>query len=322
MALTKPRILYFHHAIGMGGAPRSLAFLIAGLDRDRFEPLVIMPKRPGNGQVRQLFAEAGAEVIEETDIRPFNGSTVAPCRGLKKRGYAVLSYNRTVRAARNWVDRLRPSLVHLNSTCLVAAAKGTHQVDPDLPVIAHVREPLLTNAWGRWLARMNRQHVNWFIAIDQFGLDSIGLASPRGNVVYNFVDRQQFHPQPAFVAMRREALGWLPDQVIFLSLSRVAPANGAWELARLVAKTDTQLPLSARFVFAGFAEPPSDYERKTRSLISTVSRCDSLDFVSDVVPVLDAADVIVAPFTSPHMPVVSLRGRPWACRHWSRGSPI
>lgn len=53
---------------------------------------------PGNSGVRQLFEGAGAEAIEERDIRPFHGST--PCRDVKSKMYAILSFPLLVRCAR------------------------------------------------------------------------------------------------------------------------------------------------------------------------------------------------------------------------------
>ena len=104
------RILYFHHAIGLGGAPNSLAYLIAGLDRSEFDPTVVMPKRPGNDTVKQLFLDAGALVIEERHIRPFGGVNGCRCAGWKNRGYAIGSAAPTYWTARRNVQELKPGL--------------------------------------------------------------------------------------------------------------------------------------------------------------------------------------------------------------------
>lgn len=294
------KILYIHHATGLGGAPRSLGFLIAGLNRDEFEPIVVMPKREGNDAVKRIFVESGAEVIEETDIRPFHGSTVAPCLDWKQRAYAVLSYNRLVASAKRVVSELKPDIVHLNSTCVVGAGKGAHLADPNVPVIAHVREPLLQNWWGRMLARMNRRYVDWFVAIDQFGMDSIGLQQTRGDVVYNFVDREKFKPDSEVAASKRQSIGWRDDQVVFLSLSRVAKSNGALELAELVKQCESELDPTALFVVAGFDESSTGYAQSARQVLEASDRCQTMPFTNDVIAVIDAAQIIIAPFTSAH----------------------
>ena len=295
------KILYFHHAIGLGGAPKSLSLLIAGLDKSRFEPIVVMPKRTNNDQVKKMFLDAGAEVIEEVAIRPFHGSEVAPCTSLKSRAYAVLAYNRLVDCAREIVSKVKPNIVHLNSTCIVGAAKGVHLAFPTLPVIAHVREPLLSNWWGRNLARMNRKHVNRFISIDKYGLQTIGgKADQVGDVIYNFVDRNKFRADPQSAAQKRMEIGWDGEQTVFLFLSRVSPSNGALELAKLVSSVAADLDPSARFAFAGFKEPISGYAAEAAKEIDQSLICERLAFDPDPVGLINAADVVIAPFTTPH----------------------
>lgn len=294
------RVLYFHHAIGLGGAPRSLSLLIKGLDRERFQPIVALPKRAGNDAVKALFREAGAEVIEEKDIRPFNGSTVAPCDTLMDRAYAVASYPLTVRCATRLVNDVCPDLVHLNSTCLVAAAAGAHVASPKLPVVAHVREPLLANRWGRALVSLNRRHVNAFISIDEAGLRTLGSKDVDGTIVYNFVDEKVFQADLTLGEKYRRTQGWGPSDIIFLFLARVAPSNGPLELVRLIDANTDKLHPSARFVVAGFPKSKTGYALAAYQAVKQSPRCVALDFVEDVIPLMLASNVIVAPFTKPH----------------------
>ncbi|OYP37321.1 glycosyltransferase family 4 protein [Rhodopirellula sp. MGV] len=299
--MDKVHVLFFHHAIGMGGAPRSLSMLIAGLDSQRYRKTVVMPRRMGNEKVKEMFHAAGAEVCEEQDVRPFNGSTVAPCRTLKARGYAVLAFNRMAKCASEVVDRIRPDIVHLNSTCLVGAAKGVKRFDASIPVLAHVREPLLGDWWGRNLARMNRKYVDHFIGIDHYGLSSVGdVGSSRGTVVNNFVGEEFFEKAFTNAPSFRKKLGWSDDEIVFLSLSRIAPANGCLEIASLINESAGKLDPRARFVIAGFHSPKSEYETRVGAAIARSSVCDQMDFVDDPIALINAADVVVAPFTEPH----------------------
>lgn len=294
------KVLYFHHATGLGGAPRSLSLLIKGLDRERFQPIVAMPGRAGNGAVKALFREAGAEVLEERDIRPFHGSSVAPNNALKDRAYAIASYPLTVRCAKRLVNDVCPDLVHLNSTCLVAAAAGAHMASPKLPVIAHVREPLLPNRWGRALASLNRRHVNAFISIDEAGLQTLGSKDLDGTIVYNFVDEEAFHADLKLGEKYRRMQAWDARDVVFLFLARIAPSNGPLELVRLIEANTQKLHPSARFVVAGFPKSKTGYALAAYEAARQSARCVALDFVEDPVPLMLASDVIVAPFTEPH----------------------
>nr|WP_166488043.1 glycosyltransferase family 4 protein [Mesorhizobium ciceri] len=294
------KILFFHHATALGGAPKSLALLIKSLDRKEFSPIVAMPLRPGNSGVRQLFEDAGAEVIEERDIRPFHGSTVAPCKDVKSRIHAILSFPLLVRCARKLVSDIRPDIVHLNSTCMVAAAKGAHDADPSIPVIAHVREPILHNWWGNILRNLNKKHVDYFVAIDKAGLDSIGGSATPGSVVYNSVDSNLFRTPDEGVAELRRKFGWGDGDVIFLSLSRIAESNGILPFVQAVNSLEANLPECARFVFAGFGKNEEGYGKAALEAINASRRCSAMPFIDDIAPVLTASDVVIAPFLTSH----------------------
>ncbi|MCP9234073.1 glycosyltransferase family 4 protein [Mesorhizobium sp. LMG 17147] len=294
------KVLYFHHATSLGGAPRSLSLLVKGLDRERFQPIVVMPRRVDNDAVKALFSEAGAEVLEERDIRPFHGSSVAPNHKFSGRTYAIASYPLTARCAKRVVKAVRPDLVHLNSTCMVAAAAGAHMASPKLPVIAHVREPLLSNRWGRVLAGLNRKHVNAFISIDEAGLKTLGGNNIDGTVVYNFVDEATFHTDISLGGKYKRDQAWDADEVVFLFLARVAPSNGVLELVRLVESITQKLHPAARFVIAGFPKIKTGYALEAYEATRQSTRCAALDFVETPVPLMLASDVIIAPFTEPH----------------------
>ncbi len=296
----KRRVLYFHHSINDGGAPRSLSLLMSGLKDSEFSATVVLPERAASGMIAEMFRQNGAEVLLEKDIRPFNGSEVAPCVTLKDRAYAFLSYQGLVKTAQRLVQNIKPDIVHLNSTCLVGAGKGAHLANKNVPVIAHVREPLLQNWWGRMLARMNRRHVDHFISIDNAGLTSIGGIDPAiANVVRNCVDPNVFRPCNESRLKKRAELGWKPNETLYLSLSRVCAHNGAAELAELVESVSSKLNPNAKFAVAGF-HGDTPYELRARSLIQNSNRCSALSFDPDPASLINAADVIVAPFTSPH----------------------
>ena len=296
------RILYVHHGYGLGGAPKSLSMLVSGLDKKKFEAIVALPDSKGNDPVKTMLSAAGAvKVIQDSRIKPFHGSTVAPNHSLKGRVRAILLQNRLAHVSRELVDEFRPDLVHLNSTCLVAAARGARSVDDSIPVIAHVREPLLQNWWGRWLARKNRKQIDHFIAIDRAGVESMGPRPIKNcDVIYNFVDRSVYRSDPKRASEKRKSLGFREDQVVFLYLSRVAPSNGALELVRQVERLQERLPRSAVFLIAGFHEPRSEYAQQVTHVISRSSMCSELAFDPDPVALIDAVDVVIAPFTEPH----------------------
>jgi glycosyltransferase involved in cell wall biosynthesis len=293
--------LYFHHACNLGGAPKSLALLIGKLVPRGVEAIVAMPRRPGNDEVIELFKAAGAQVIEEHDVRPFHASTVAPSRGVKQKLYSLYGYFPLQRLAQRLVADLEPDLVHLNSTCLVAAAQGAHQAKPDVPIIAHVREPILRNTWGEVLRRLNRRHVDHFISIDAAGDASLDVPGSRRSIVRNSADDAYFRIGQEDCRLARAALGWNDNRLTLISLSRLAPSNGALELAEAMSRIETRLPRPVRVVLAGFGPPPgTEYEAATRTLVAKGESCEAMPFLKNVYSAIAACDAIIAPFVTSH----------------------
>jgi hypothetical protein len=56
------KVLFLHSSAGLYGADRQLLTLAGGLDRDRYEPLVVLPER---GELAPLLEEAGVEVLPQ-----------------------------------------------------------------------------------------------------------------------------------------------------------------------------------------------------------------------------------------------------------------
>ena len=55
------RVLYLHSSSGHYGADRQLQLLATGIDRGRYEPLVMLP---GPGVLADALRDAGVEVLE------------------------------------------------------------------------------------------------------------------------------------------------------------------------------------------------------------------------------------------------------------------
>ena len=297
----KRKILFFHHTTTLSGATRSLSFLLSELNKDKYEILVVLPKRKGNETVKELFEKAHAKVIEEIDIRPFNGSEVSPCKTIKQKMYSMWGYPKLVKCAERIVRSLNPDIVHLNSTCLAGAAKGTHIANDKTPVVCHVREPSLSNWWGRILSKICVRHVDWFISIDRYGLESLGNgASQRSSVIRNFVAPEYFANHDVSAQEKREYYGWTNDNIVFLFLSRIAPFNGIVELAETVERRKSELPKNVRFAIAGFKDLDTAYKKLAAKLVDECSICQRIEFDENPVALTAAADVIIAPFITPH----------------------
>ena len=307
--MTSPiHILYVHHAIGLGGAPNSLAFLINSLDPQAYKTTILMPARDRNQQVKQLFLDAGATVVEERHIRPFNGVNGCRCDSLRDRLYAILAALPTCWAVRKHVRRIQPDIVHLNTSVLPFAAFGSRWASRKTPLVVHVRETLLTNWWGKLLGWLNRKSKPFFLGIDQNGLDSISAPVTRSTVIRNFVNRAEFNPDAGDRSHFRNELNLDQHDIVFASIARIAASNGALELARFLAEHQDQLPANAKFLICGFEDRSSEYVASTLEAIEKSPQVFAVDYTTRVKDLIAAADVIVAPFRTAHSARMVIEG--------------
>ena len=69
------RILYIHHGGAIGGVPLSLLYLIENLDRERFEPVVLISVE---GPATDLFRNAGIETHVAPEFTDFSAPIQTP----------------------------------------------------------------------------------------------------------------------------------------------------------------------------------------------------------------------------------------------------
>src|SRR5438132_3416758 len=129
-------ILYVHHRPQLGGAPSSLAQLIANLD-ERFEPHVFCPEGPA----AELFAAAGA-TVHTGDVSIFAHAWDSPYEGLRwlVLGREVAALPPHLRQLERLMREHRFPLVHLNDSPLLAAAWVAHR--NGAKVVWHLRSAL------------------------------------------------------------------------------------------------------------------------------------------------------------------------------------
>lgn len=294
------KILFVHHGDTNGGAPRSLRFLIERLDRSEYEPVVVHRTNETDGA---FFEEVNARTIFEPNIKPFHGSTVS---GITFKQivynfvYALPSYF----AMKRIVERERPDIVHLNSTCLFMCAAATKKVNKKTKVICHVREPLLPNIWGSVLRLMNNKFCDRFIAIDEFDGRSVDALGVKTKIVYNFVDFSVYNKYVQSTVLRDE-LNLQDDDVIFLILARVSPENGILEIIGQWKKVRDK---HSQLVIVGEINKKTDYCLKCHAAIEGAANIHILPFRKDVPRVIASADVITCSFTQPHFARMIIEG--------------
>ncbi|APU95294.1 hypothetical protein BV902_02230 [Sphingobacterium sp. B29] len=190
----------------------------------------------------------------------------------------------------SYLRKIKPDLIHLNSTCLFAFSIAAKILR--IPVICHVREPIRPGLAGWPLRFFSKFSVNGFIGISKFDLASLGVIPKKCNskVIYNFVEKfkikKTFEP-----GLFRKKLGIADNDVVFLYLARFSKSNGWMQLIAMAEKVVEDYP-QAKFVLAGATEDIHFNHSKNNIFI--------VPFEKEIDDYLIGSDIFVCPFVLPH----------------------
>jgi glycosyltransferase involved in cell wall biosynthesis len=284
--VARTRVLYVHHRADLGGAPRSLAELIAHLD-DRWEPHVYVPA----GRSAEVFARAGARV-HTGPIAMFGHSWDNPYAGARwlLLGREAARLPAHVARLEALLRRHRFPLVHLNEAQLLPAAALAKR--SGARVVWHLRSSLATEGPARRrlvLGAIDR----WgdaAIAIDEDVAASFALRIPV-HVVFNGVTVPGDVPAPEAA---KRALGLPVDRVVVGYVGHLRRIKGWEELIRAAALLRDE-PVHLAFVGGG-VRPPAYYataggrivralgvadddEGEARALVAELALADRVSFL-------------------------------------------
>jgi glycosyltransferase involved in cell wall biosynthesis len=205
------------------GSQRSLWLLVRGLDRRRFEPLMIFP---GEGMATQRFRELDARVLVESPAAPlheFGG-------GLLRAGWATRArLAATAVAPYAWhlagvLRRERVELLHCNDArALLQAGPAARLLG--LPVVWHVRGDARGLGTG-YLAACGLLASRIVFVADGIRASVPRLFARKFVTIYNGIDL----PAEAPPARDRAALGLPADRVVFVVVGSLVPFKGAHHL--------------------------------------------------------------------------------------------
>ncbi len=192
MPSSKKRILYIHHGKGIGGASVSLTLMIKMLDREKFEPKLLCFR---NKDLLKLFDECDLEIsfIKIASIFPHTTGMWYPWFKIVPLFIAVIKYPLSIIEYYYWIKRIKPDIVHLNSSSLTSAAIAAWL--RSVKVVWHIREFVVDGYFGLrlwWHKFVGKKVVDRIIAISRYDADRIGHMD-NTTVVHNFVDFKYFN---------------------------------------------------------------------------------------------------------------------------------
>ncbi|MDX6513692.1 MAG: hypothetical protein QOE36_3196, partial [Gaiellaceae bacterium] len=252
-------ILYVHHRPQLGGAPSSLAQLIANLD-DRFEPHVFCP----DGPAAELFADAGA-TVHTGDVSIFAHAWDSPYEGLRWLvvGRELAALPPHLRQLERLMRAHRFPLVHLNDSPLLAAAWVAHRNGAKL--VWHLRSALAgegRDRRSRAIATLMERFGDAAIAIDRDVAARFPIRLPL-TIVHNSVRMPSYEGNGAGPADGKRTLG-LPEDRVAIGFAGFVRRQKGWPELVSAAQILIAEGAPAHFVIMGGGVRPPEYFRTLR----------------------------------------------------------
>ncbi len=286
------KILFYNHTGQVSGAEYLLLMILARLDRDRFQPLVLCPER---GPLQQRMTDLGvpAETVSGLDARfTFRGDQLL--RYLK-------SFFLVVRDVRRKVVTIKPDLIHANSirAGLVATAATLnfktrvvwhlHDLLPRHPVSSVIRAYAFLSQRTRMLA------VSEAVA-DNFRGTFFPLKS-RVNVILNAIDLEKFQPNPAARQETHDLLRLGDAEPVIGIVGQLTPRKGQLELVGAFARVLSKMPRAMLLIVgAPLFNRDEDYAKlikQTTHELGIEERVRLTGARTDVSAVMQALDLLV-----------------------------
>ena len=170
--MQRKRILYVDHSSVPGGAEHSLYLLLKYIDREKFQPLLVLPDQ-GDLFQRVQGLDIQTSILSSQEFNP-------------KRG---LSFLRTVWGLRAIALRTRADLIHANSlycgrfACWSARLAG-------IPSVVHIRDVISFDRIRRWFLNPTMLIANSRGVKEH--LVHYGFPRRKICVIHNGVDLEQF----------------------------------------------------------------------------------------------------------------------------------
>lgn len=188
----KKKILFIHHGKGLGGAPLSLLYLVKGIDQNLYQAEVLFLH---NSDALKLFQEQGITCHGPVNLYDFAHTKIWWFKWyhLPHLTRASLDTFKTIRSeARQWLEKIKPDLVHLNTSSLIAWGKIAHKIG--IPIVWHIREPLAPGYLGARKSLITRSIERYAGAIVPICKNDAlpWHNNPKTQVVYNAVNATIF----------------------------------------------------------------------------------------------------------------------------------
>lgn len=292
---TTLKILFYNHTGTVSGAERVLSMILARLDRNRFDPVVVCP------EASRMIELAASHSVRTRGLRQLEARfTLRPDRIFNY----LLSFANVIKRARKLVIEESPDAIHANSIraglVMAAATLGLN-----VTVVWHAhdilpRHPLSTGV--RLFAAMTSK--NRILAVSQAVATRFRGTLLRPfrrrvpiDVIHNAVDLDRFHPDADGRELMRCALNLKNTQPVVGIVGQLTPRKGQLELIEAFAQVIREVP-DAILLVVGEAlfNRDEEYAEQLKRTAASQRIADRVRFLGprdDVPKLMQGLDVLV-----------------------------
>jgi glycosyltransferase involved in cell wall biosynthesis len=288
------RILYVHNSADIYGASRSLVRLLRALDRQRFEPVVLLPRE---GALAVWLREMGVRVIV------FRGLSVITRRVFRswRLPFFLLNIPLSACAISRIIHRERIDLVHTNTGVILSSGLGAWLAH--VPHIHHIRDSFAEFRWiwpvyECWL----RTFADRLVAVSEAIAAQFHDRS-KVRVLHNGFDMEEFRPPDrGVVAAVRERYA-LGDAPVVGCVGRIKLRRKGQEVLIEAAARLKQRGVRAKYLIVGGAYVGNEtHLAQLQQMVETAGLEEDVIFTGEVAdprPLYGAMDVFVLPSAQP-----------------------
>lgn len=297
------RILYLHAGAEMYGADKVLLELVKGLDKDEFEPHIILPN---DGPLVEALSQVGAEVsvLDYPILRRkyFNPKGIVDY---------IRSYHFYAKQIASYAKEHNIDLVHNNTTAVLEGIYLKRKLK--LPLIWHVHEIIVQpKVISDFINMLMGRYADKIVTVSQAVANHIKqspfIKDSQVEVIYNGVDNAVYYPMDA--SSIREKFDIAQDALVIGMIGRVNAIKGQNDFIEavepLLEKNEQAVAFLAGGVFPGEEWRLEELDKRiaSSSVVSQIHRIDYYDKTSEL---YNMFDIFVLPSIKPDsLPTVVL----------------
>ena len=289
------KILFYNHTGMVSGAERVLLMILDGIDRERYELVVVCPP---DSRMMELANDAGVRTrgLQTLHARfTWRFDLVAQY---------LFSFYKVIRNARRVVIAEAPAFIHANSI-RAGLVMSAATIGLKVPVIWHAHDILprhpLSTAVRLFAALTLRNHILAVSHAVETRFRGLLLRPFRQRVpitvIYNSVDLDRFHPDADRRDHTRRELKLKDGQLAVGIVGQLTPRKGQLELIEAFAEIVPEMPNAILFVVgSALFNRDHEYGQQLAQTAESVGVADSVRFLGlrdDVPDLVRALDLLV-----------------------------